>query len=162
MTNERATLYLETSVVSYLTARRSRDIIVLAHQGITSDWWHGSQSKFEIFVSEIVLAEARAGDSDAARARLKVLEPFPTLPLLPEVEQLADTYMREIPFPARAARDALHIALASVHEMEYLATWNCRHIADGRVRRRVRDINTREGLAVPTICTPEELLDVQD
>ena len=162
MTNERATLYLETSVVSYLAARRSRDIIVLAHQELTRDWWQGSQSKFEIFVSEIVLEEARAGDSDAADARLKALDPFPTLPLVPEVEQLADTYMREVPFPAKAARDALHIALASVHGMEYLVTWNCRHIADGRVRRRVRDINAREGLSVPTICTPQELLDVQD
>ena len=158
--NDKPTLYLETSVVSYLTARPSRDVVTLGHQEITRLWWRNCLFNYETFISQVVLDEAGRGDPQAAQRRLKVLEGFPTLGVSPDVERLAALYMKELQMSDQEARDALHISLASVWAMDYLLTWNCQHIASGRVRRHVREINTREGVFMPTICTPEELLDV--
>jgi len=158
MATHKPTLYLETTVPSYLTARPSRDVVVLAHQQLTREWWEGPLADFDIMVSEVVLDEARRGDAVAARARLAVLAPFAVLPVTVDVERLAQVYVRELRMARDALRDALHIAIASVHEIDYLLTWNCRHIASGRTRRGVRDVNSREDLKTPTICTPEELL----
>ena len=153
------TLYMETSIVSYLTARPSRDLIALAHQEITRKWWSDALPKFQVFISEVVIDEAKRGDIEAARKRLKALEDFAGLPILQEVEDLAEVYMKEFNLPPDASRDALHIAVASVHAIDYLLTWNCSHIANGVVRKRIREINTREGFSIPIICTPEELKD---
>lgn len=152
-------LYLETSVISYLTSRLSRDVIILAHQEITQRWWIDSLSKFNVYISQLTIEEAGCGDKEAAKERLKTLSYFPGLPITEEIESLAAIYIKEIQMPSKAMRDALHIAIASVHGMDYLLTWNCKHIANGYIRRKIREINMREGFSTPTICTPEELLD---
>jgi predicted nucleic acid-binding protein len=149
--------YLETSVVSYLVARPSRDVVVLGHQETTRAWWDSSLALHDAYVSELVYSEAGRGDPRAASQRLKAIEQYPVLAISEEARHLADLYIREIPLPAKASADALHLAIATLNRMDYVVTWNCEHIAQGRVKRRLEEINRAHGLAVPTICTPEEL-----
>ena len=152
------TLYLETTVVSYFSAWPSRDVIVLAHQQITREWWGTQLSRYEVFVSELVLQEASQGDPEAAKKRLEQIKPFEVLAVSSEAERLADLYLRKIPILKNAIRDALHLAIASAGGMDYLATWNCVHIARGEVRKALERVNDDESIGTPTICTPEELL----
>jgi predicted nucleic acid-binding protein len=152
-------VYVESSVVSYYVARPSRDVIVLAHQEITRDWWDHCLAKFDPYISEFVLEEIQRGDAQAAERRLAVVSEWSLLPVVPSVEHLVTVYATELHLPEASYRDALHIAMASVHGVDYLVTWNCRHIANAYVRRRLADINVLEGVSVPIICTPEELLD---
>ncbi len=152
------TVYIETTVVSYHVARPSRDLIVAAHQQITQEWWERRLADCHGFISELVIQEASQGDSAAVAQRLAALEGFAVLSITSEAEQLAATYLANIPLLESAIRDALHLAVASVSGMEYLATWNCAHIARAEVRQAVRRQNDELGLDTPTICTPEELL----
>jgi hypothetical protein len=149
-------VYLETTVVSYVTARPSRDVVRLAHQQITRDWWSG-RARFELHVSEAVLLEARGGDPAAAAERLAVLRDIPVLDVTPESGDLARRLVRDHAVPAIAAADALHVAVAVVNGMHFLLTWNCRHIANVLSRRRIERSCRLAGLAPPIICTPEEL-----
>jgi predicted nucleic acid-binding protein len=155
----RPSVYIESSVVSYLTARPSRDVVALAHQKITRLWWKKCLPQYDVYISEVVLEEVRRGDPEAAVDRAKAVLDFPLLPIIPGVEALAAVYARELQYPEHSLRDALHIALASVHGVDYLVTWNCTHIANAHVRPRLAAINTNEGVPIPVICTPEELLD---
>ena len=151
-------IYLETTVVSYLAAKSSRDLVVLAHQEITREWWELKRSRYEIFVSDLVYLEAERGDSRMSRQRLEIIKSFKVLAYSAKIEILAEQYAREIPLPPKAAADAIHLAIATHYNMDYLITWNCRHIANGFVRRRLEEINRNLGIISPTICTPEELL----
>lgn len=156
------TLYLETTVPSYYTARPGRDVIVLAHQEITRMWWEQRLSAFEIYISPVVLEEARQGDQEAARKRLNVLAPFSVLEATSAIERLAETYMTRLSLPEKALRDAAHLAFACGYELEYLVTWNCTHIANAELRRRLMAINTTLELQTPIICTPEELMGLEE
>ena len=155
------TVYLETSVVSYYAGRPSRDVIVLAHQQITQEWWEGILPFCRGFISQLVVEEASAGDPEAARKKLEVLSAFDKLEITEEAESLAQLYLQRIPFLANSSRDALHLAIASSSEMDYLLTWNCAHIASGLVRKALMLINDSQSIETPTICTPEELLELQ-
>lgn len=150
-------LYLETSVISYLTARPSRDLILAAHQQITRDWWDLKRQNFQIFVSQLVIQEAGAGDSEAAQKRLQTLENIPLLDLTPEVLALAKALLDDGILPARAKEDALHLAAAAVHKMDFLLTWNCRHIANPDILRRIILWHSDSSIyQFPVICTPAE------
>lgn len=151
-------LYLETTVVSYVVARPSRDVVVLAHQEITRQWWTARREAFSIYVSPVVLEEAALGDAEQARERLQLLDPYPVLSASDHVEQIAAAYLRELRLPERALRDAAHLAFACTYAVDYLLTWNCAHIANAEVRRQLARVNDRLGLVTPVICTPEELL----
>ena len=155
----KSTLYLETTVVSYLTARPSRDLIIAAHQQITHDWWENYLKRFEVFISGLVLIEARQGDTDAAQRRLEYIEGFPILDVTLEVEALAGVYIKNIPLPEKAYRDAIHLAVASLNGMDYLITWNCKHIAHGEVKKGMMQINDQRDIESPIVCTPEELME---
>jgi predicted nucleic acid-binding protein len=152
-----ATVYIETSIVSYLTARPSRDLLVAAHQQITVTWWDQERAHYDLFTSQVVLAEARAGDPEAAQRRLAVLERLPLLDVTDAAIPLATALVSGQVLPAQAAQDALHIAVAYVHGMEYLLTWNCAHLANARLRSRIEQICRDAGYVPPIICTPEEL-----
>ena len=153
------TLYLESSILSYLAARPSRALIVAAHQQITHEWWQGARQFFDLYISEAVLEEIRAGDPDAASRRLTLVEGLPVLVLTEEVAVLAGEYQGKLGLPQSARLDVLHLAYAVVYEMDYLLTWNCSHLANGLVIQRLLSVNSALGHATPIIVTPEELLE---
>ena len=155
--NEKPTVYLETSIVSYLTARPSRDLLVAAHQQLTVVWWDEQRTRYELFPSQVVLAEARTGDPDAAQRRLAVRERLLLLDVTDAAVVLATMLVTGQALPAQAAQDALHLAVACVHGMQYLLTWNCTHLADARLRSRIEQACHEAGYIPPIICTPEEL-----
>ena len=149
-------VYVETTVISYLTARPSRDVVRVAHQQLTRDWWQ-RRNRFDLFVSEAVLQEARAGDPTAAADRLAALQGIPILNVTPEAGDLVKRLLRNHALPAVATTDALHIAVAAMNGMHFLLTWNCKHIANAATRFRIEQSCRLAGFAPPIICTPEEL-----
>lgn len=152
-------VYLETTVINYLTARPSRDLIVAANQQITHDWWQLRRLQFDLFISEVVVKEAGSGDSSAARQRLAKIEDVPLLTLTTHAITLAETLVRELPLPERAITDAVHVAIAATHGMDYLLTWNCRHLANAALRGKIDDVCRSLGYEPPVICTPQELME---
>lgn len=126
-------LYLETSIVSYLTAKPSHDLILAAHQQVTRDWWE-TRSSFDLYISQFVLDEAQAGDAEAAGHRLLALREARLLELTSDTGRLARKILDQGGMPAKAYVDAVHVAVAAVHGLDYLLTWNCTHIANASMR----------------------------
>ena len=155
---EKPTLYMETTVPSYLLAEPSRDVISLGRQDITRTWWKRDHSRYAIFISEVVIQETGRGDRKEAEKRREFLQPFPVLDATPEVLALIKLYLKIGVVPPENAEDAAHFAFASIHEMEYPCTWNFRHLANVLALRGLRKLNEKKGLFVPQVCTPEELL----
>jgi hypothetical protein len=151
-------LYVETTIPSYLTARRSRDLRLAADQLATQEWWDECRHDYELFISQMVLKEAGRGDPESATARLARLAGIPLLSDLREAAELANRLLTDGIVPNVAADDATHIALAAAHGMDYLLTWNCRHINNHRIRSRIEHACKAAGLACPDICTPTELM----
>ena len=149
-------VYIETSIPSYLTAWRSRDLIVAANQEITKEWWD-SREQFDLYISALVIQEAGAGNLEAAQKRLEQLDDIPELSVTEEVERFADVLIQKVPLPEKARIDALHIAVATLSGMDYLLTWNCTHIANAILRPKLEAICREFGYEPPTICTPQEL-----
>jgi hypothetical protein len=154
------TVYIETTVVSYLTAHDSKDPVMAGHQKSTRDWWDNRRELFEPFGSYLVDLEAGAGDSSAAAARLEVLSRLPKLGYSDEAARLAEALVAAGAVPATADRDASHIAIAATTDMAYLLTWNFAHINNPATRDRISQSCRDAGYEPPIICTPEELLEV--
>jgi len=152
-------VYVETSIPSYLVSRPSRDLIVAAHQEVTKEWWLSRRQDFALFISQFVLNECRAGDTDLAGERLRALQGIPSLEILDQITTLASTLISENMIPRNSATDAAHIAVAAVHRMDFLLTWNCSHIANARMITGIRRVCHSEGYLCPVICTPEELME---
>jgi len=150
--------YLETSIVSYLAARPSRDLITAAHQQVTHAWWEVRRPEFEIVISQLVLDEAAAGDPDVAKKRLALLYGVAVLAIDHQVEELAEALIEGVALPARAGADAVHIAAAVRHEADFLMTWNCTHIANAQLRPHIERICREHGYRAPVLCTPDELM----
>lgn len=150
-------VYIETSVISYLTARPSKTIIGAAHQQVTLAWWE-TRSLYDLVVSESVLRECGAGDPDASQKRLAALSDVPLILITEQMLHIASALVEKGIVPAKAAEDALHIAIATVNSVDYLLTWNCRHIANPEIQRGIAAYLDEIGLSLPFICTPEELL----
>jgi hypothetical protein len=154
-----ASVYIETSIVSYLTSRPSRDVRAAACQNITAEWWDHRRSDFDIFISEIVVAEASRGNAEAAGRRLAALDGIPELRISEEAKSLAKAMLNDGSLPPKAEIDALHIAVAAVNGIDYLLTWNCTHIANALMRPRIEQACRESGVEPPVICTPSELLE---
>jgi predicted nucleic acid-binding protein len=152
------TVYIETSIPSYLTARPSRDIRAAAWQQITAQWWDEARADYDLFISELVIVEASAGDPEAAGRRLEALQGIAELPIDQEVQELAGMLISKGGIPTGAEADALHIAVAAVHRMDYLITWNFRHIDNAATKPIIRSICASAGYSCPEICAPVELL----
>jgi hypothetical protein len=152
-------VYLETTIPSYLMAWPSRDLVTAAHQQITREWWETRRQDFDLFISQMVIDEASAGDREAAARRLEILAALPLLDPGNEAAELAQALIEHVPLPESAAADALHIAIAVVNGMDYLLTWNCTHIANAALRSKIEAVSRSQGFEVPIICTPEELLE---
>ncbi len=153
------TVYIETTIVSYLVARPSRDLIVAGHQQLTREWWDYRRAKFGCFISDVVLDEARAGNAEQAALRLQALHGFPRLAATPEAEDLAAAFLEGV-LPPKAAQDAAHLAIATAGSVKYLLTWNCSHLANAQILDRLEPIAATVGFKLPRVCTPEELMGV--
>ena len=150
-------VYIETSFVSYLTARPSRDVVIVAHQQITQEWWDQSRRDFELCTSQLVLQEAGSGDPEAVQERLAILKSMLLLDTTEAAVILAAELVRARALPEKAADDALHIAVAASQKIPYLLTWNCRHMANAMMRPVIDAVCASKGYKAPIICTPEEL-----
>jgi len=152
-------VYIETSVISYLTAWRNPDLIMAANQEITKEWWE-SRNKYDLYLSAFVIQEASAGDIEAAKLRISALAGIPEIDITVEVEKFALQLVEKIPLSQKARIDAMHIAVATVGGMDYLLTWNCKHIANAILRPKVEAVSRELGYEPPIICTPQELWEV--
>ncbi|MCY3820689.1 MAG: DNA-binding protein [Gammaproteobacteria bacterium] len=155
-------VYVETSVVSYLTAQPSRDIVVAGRQEVTREWWAAASSRFELVISQLVREEAGIGDPDAATARLAALAPLVRLTFPREALDLAQRLVDAGAVPRRAAQDAAHVAIAAVHDVEFLVTRNFRHIASATARRRIEAVCRDWGIDPPVLCTPDQLTEAEE
>jgi predicted nucleic acid-binding protein len=151
-------VYIETTVVSYYTARPSRDLVVAARQQITRDHWPRIQAEFECYISALVLQEIGQGDPQASRERLAAVSQIPVLRIDDAAEELAARLVKAGPLPRQHAEDALHIALAARNGMHYLLTWNLAHIHNAQMENDIRMVVERHGYQCPVICSPDELL----
>ena len=153
------TVYIETSVVSYLAARPSNDIRAAANQNITADWWDNRRNDFDLYISEFVIAEASRGNEDAAARRMKALEGIIELQVTEDVRDLARSLINNGSLPIKAELDAFHVAVAAVNGINYLLTWNCTHIANAVMRPKIESVCRSHGFEPSVICTPSELLE---
>jgi hypothetical protein len=155
-------VYVETSIISYLAARPSRDVITSGHQQATHEWWQSERIRFTLCASALVLKEASAGDHAAATARLQWLQGVKLLSITPEAEALSEALINQAALPAKAAADALHVAIATIHRTDFLLTWNCKHIANAEKRSLIDHVCRQRGFGPPTLCTPDELFGDRD
>jgi predicted nucleic acid-binding protein len=152
------TVYIETTVVSYLVARPSRDIVIAARQELTREWWDGGRQACRLVVSPVVLDEAHEGDPAVAARRAELLAGMEVLPVSSDVDPLAVDIGRVIRLPASKAADAFHLAYAIVYKVDCLLTWNCAHFVNALTRRRLYDYCRQNDLWLPVVCTPEEMI----
>lgn len=152
------TVYIETTIVSARVARPSRDLIIAAQQAATRDWWDLHRRKFHCITSAEMIAEAARGDPEQARRRAQLIEELTLVPIPPDAEQLATDFLRTGALPAPARSDAIHLAVATRVHADYLLTWNCRHLANAQILRRLEAEAMRQGWALPVVCTPFELM----
>jgi len=155
----RPRLYLDTTIPSYLTARASRDLNVARYQIITTRWWNSWRTNFDIRISDYVWNEASEGNPEAAQRRKQLLARFPTLEINERVVALRARLLRDSGLPARASIDAAHVAVAAVHDMEFLLTWNFAHLVNANFAPRIRSVCELEGHSCPILCTPEQLME---
>lgn len=153
------TVYIETSILSYLTARPSNDLRAMANQSTTVEWWTARRTHFRVVASELVLSEAGKGHPEAAERRVAAVAELPLLGVTPEVQALAAALVENHALPPKAEADAYHVALAAVNGIGYLLTWNCTHIANASTRPRIEATCRSLGYEPPVICTPLELME---
>jgi hypothetical protein len=157
---QKKTLYIETSVVSYLTARPSANLLAAANQKMTIDWWEDHRSRFDLRISKLVLEEAGKGHPKAAARRLAALEEITVLDVTDKAVRLSKALLKDGALPAKALDDSVHVAVSTVHGIDFLLTWNCRHIDNAEMKPVIREICERSGHRCPEICTPQELMGV--
>jgi len=151
-------VYLETTVISYLAARPSRDLLMAAHQQASHDWWRDRRDAFDCYISQVVLDEIRAGNQEAAEGRIALTHGLSVLGATAEAERLTEAILADGAIPVRAVQDAAHISIAAVHGVDSLLTWNCKHPANAQIMRKMSAVCASQGFSMPVICTPEELM----
>ena len=154
LVSDKPKVYVESSTISYLTARPSRDVVVSAKQKLTHEWWN-QRDRYELFISNTVIEEITMGDPEAAEARLKIAKKFTILPLTEMVERLTDALLESEAVPEKSKLDASHIAHATAHCMDFLITWNQKHIATDKKRKQIEVIIEKFGFQPPQLLTPE-------
>jgi hypothetical protein len=153
------TVYIETTIASYVTGRLSDNLIVAGRQALTGKWWEDVAPYYDCFTSVVVLDEAEQGDPDAAKKRMEFLSFVPLLNMSEEVYTLADRLVMEHAIPKEYHDDALHVAVAAIHGVDFLLTWNCKHLASAFRRPHTMRVVELAGYACPELCTPEELME---
>lgn len=155
----KSTVYVETSVISYLTSRPSRDLVVAARQEVTRQWWNTARDRFDLLISPMVYDEMMQGDPQSVQLRLAATEGLRMLPVSEDVLRRLGHLRDNLGLPEKALADIYHIAYCVSYEVDFLVTWNCTHIANPRVLQRLRDASHRLGFFLPTIVTPDSLLE---
>ena len=150
-------VYVESSVISYITARPSRDLVVSARQAITNEWWEQKRKKYDVYISELVIEEISSGDKEAAQKRLDVVKQIPNLEITEIAKNLASLLISSGAVPENSPEDALHIGLAAAQGVEYLLTWNFKHINNATKRADITQLIESQGFLSPVLCSPEEL-----
>jgi predicted nucleic acid-binding protein len=158
MSDKKPSVYLETSFISMLTSRPATHVTTAGMQQFSLLWWEKCRNEFRLFVSDLVYDEITRGDSEAAAKRVKAIENIPVLEVIPDVVRLADEIITKHAFPKKAAEDALHVACAAVHGIDYMMTWNCRHIANETRKPLIERLIQDRGFKPPTLTTPQLLL----
>jgi hypothetical protein len=152
-----ASVYIESSVISYLTARASRDLVTASRQAITAEWWHNKLRYYDAYVSVLVIEEISAGHPEAATQRLNAIAAIPVVGITPAAQSLAGALLASKAVPANSDRDALHIAIAALQGAEFLLTWNFKHINNAETRALIAKVVAEQGFVCPVLCSPEEL-----
>lgn len=160
LTGQKPRVYIETTVISYLAARLSRDAIIATRQRLTQQFWHEHADRFELVISPTVISEIRRGDAEAVQHRLNLISDITRLPMSDAILNLSQNLLDAGAIPRNAEADATHIALAAVHNIEYLATWNYKHIVNVHKRQHIEQVCRDNGLRPAIICTPAELIEV--
>ena len=155
---DKPTVYIETSIVSYLASRPSHDPATARNQRLTHQWWNTHRHRYALYTSALTRVEAAQGDPAMSHRRLALLAGIPAVASPSLVVDLARVLHRGIPLPDQASADAEHIALAAVNGMVYLLTWDRKHISNPRLKRRIETILDFRGYASPVFCTPAELM----
>ena len=150
-------IYIETSVISYYVAERSENIRIAGHQLSTIDMWK-QLDEFEVYISDIVVEEAKKGNLDQAKLRLSKIQDFPILETDERVIELANNLLSQKAIPEKCPEDAMHIAIASVYEIDYIVTWNFKHINNPFTKKKINKIINNSGYSNPIMCSPEELI----
>jgi hypothetical protein len=157
-TELKSAVYLETSVISYFTARPSRDALQAERQRITREWWSKRKPLFDCFISDVVLDEIRLGETAMAIKRISAVSELPRIPASETARFIAKMFLEKGALPLTAAQDAMHVALAAAAGLEFLLTWNCAHLANAQIEARVTELCRQAGYTCPVICTPEQLM----
>ena len=159
-TDRKPKVYIETTVVSYLAARLSRNATIAARQQATREFWHEHAARFELVISPTVISEIRRGDAEVVQHRLNLISDITRLPMSDAISKLTQNLLDTGAVPRNAETDAMHIAIAAVQNIEYLATWNYKHIINVHQRRHVEEVCRNKGFRPAIICTPAELIEV--
>jgi len=146
-------IYIETSILGYLTARLTRNLILVANIEITKEWWESRRNAFKLYISQVVLDEVARGDVEIAAQRMEILNGLQLVELNQAVQNLSAQFLKRSNLPQKASDDAVHIAAATVHGLDYLLTWNCKHIANAQIQRKLAEISLDFGYQLPIICT---------
>ncbi|MEB3229248.1 MAG: type II toxin-antitoxin system VapC family toxin [Synechocystis sp.] len=152
------TIYIETSILGYLTARPTDNLILAANLKITQDWWDEYRASLILYTSELVADEASRGDEVMASQRQNLLQSLIFLDFTDEAVTLAQEFLQQSNLPPKASNDALHMALATVYGLDYLLTWNCKHMANAQIQRKLSQISLKLNYKLPLVCTPYEFI----
>jgi len=152
------TVYVESSIFGYLRQRPSGSVVTAARQVLTQRWWNTERGNYENVISQYVVDEVSAGNPELAAERLRLLEGLPVLPPAPAIQVIARAMVARAILPPKAEVDALHVAAAAHHGIDYVLTWNCSHIANARILPAIRGLLDELGVAMPFVCTPEEFV----
>lgn len=153
-----AKVYIETTIPSYIVSRLNRDIVVAAQQQLTREWWNTARFDYDLYISEFVVIESERGDQTLANRRIELIRNIPVLPTIKEVTDLALKYFSLLGIPEKSKLDVFHLAITVIYEIDYLLTWNCKHMAHGEIRRVINRFNRANNLFEPVILTPYELM----
>jgi len=156
------TVYLETTVVGTIASRDHPDPVIRLRQSMTRRWWMNYRQLYDLRISDLVVVECSAGDPTAAAERLQLIDGVSLLAPNAQAEHLTNALLAGKAIPETEPRDAAHIALATVHEIDFILTWNFKHILNPHTQHLIRQVCTDHGYEVATICTPEQLTEADD
>lgn len=156
------TVYIETTIVGHLGGRILNDALIALRQRSTRLWWTAQSSRYKCFVSLLVIDECSAGNAASAEERLRIISNLDVLGGSPEADELANALLNSKAIPVSEPRDAMHISLAATNGVKYLLTWNFKHIANAQLRSKIEGTCRANGFEPPIICTPDELMGLDD